>query len=79
MCLEIRYRKQMFQQFIFEVNQIHTRIVQSAYTNLIIMDRNYIEEIFGGRTFPDGTFVIDHIEDIIEHQKVFMETEAETG
>ena len=71
------YRRQMFQQFIFEVNQIHTRIVQSAYTNLIIMDRNYIEEIFGGRTFPDGTFVIDHIEDIIEHQKVFMETEAE--
>lgn len=71
------YRKQMFQQFIFEVNQIHTRIVQSAYTNLIIMDRNYIEEIFGGRTFPDGSFVIDHIEDIIEHQKVFMETEAE--
>ena len=41
------------------------------------MDRNYIEEIFGGRTFPDGSFVIDHIEDIIEHQKVFMETEAE--
>ena len=71
------YRRQMFQQFIFEVNQIHTRITQSAYTNLIIMDRNYIEEIFGGREFPDGSFVIDHIEDIIEHQKVFMETEAE--
>lgn len=71
------YRKQMFQQFIFEVNQIHGRIVQSPYTNLIIMDRNYISEIFGDREFPDGTFVIDHIEDIIEHQKVFMETEAE--
>lgn len=71
------YRKQMFQQFIFEVNQIHGRITQSPYTNLIIMDRNYITEIFGDREFPDGTFVIDHIEDIIEHQKVFMETEAE--
>jgi ribonucleoside-triphosphate reductase len=71
------YRKQMFQQFIFEVNQIHGRIVQSPYTNLIIMDRNYISEIFGDREFPDGTFVIDHVEDIIEHQKVFMETEAE--
>ena len=71
------YRKQMFQQFIFEVNQIHGRIVQSPYTNLIIMDRNYISEIFGDRELPDGTFVIDHIEDIIEHQKVFMETEAE--
>ena len=71
------YRKQMFHQFIFEVNQIHGRIVQSPYTNLIIMDRNYITEIFGDREFPDGTFVIDHVEDIIEHQKVFMETEAE--
>lgn len=71
------YRKQMFQQFIFEVNQIHGRIVQSPYTNLIIMDRNYISEIFGDREFPDGTLVIDHVEDIIEHQKVFMETEAD--
>ena len=67
----------MFQQFIFEVNQIHGSIVQSPYTNLIIMDRNYISEIFGDREFPDGTLVIDHVEDIIEHQKVFMETEAE--
>lgn len=71
------YRKQMFQQFIFEVNQIHGRITQSPYTNLIIMDRNYISEIFGDREFPDGTLVIDYIEEIIEHQKVFMETESE--
>lgn len=71
------YRRQMFQQFIFEVNQIHTRIVQSAYTNLIIMDRNYIIELFGDRQFPDGSFVIDQVEEIIQHQKVFMETECE--
>lgn len=71
------YRRQLFQQFIFEVNQIHTRITQSAYTNLIIMDRNYIVELFGDRVFPDGTCVIDCVEEIIEHQKAFMETEAE--
>lgn len=71
------YRKQAFQQFIFEVNQIHTRITQSAFTNLMIMDRNYITEIFGDRTFPDGSLVVDHVEDIIAHQKVFMETEAD--
>lgn len=70
------YREQAFQQFIFEVNQIHTRITQSAYTNLIIMDRNYITELFGDRTFPDGTLVIDCVDEIIEHQKVFMQTEA---
>lgn len=71
------YRRQMFQQFIFEVNQIHTRITQSAYTNLIIMDRNYIIELFGDRQFPDGTFVIDYVDEIIEHQKVYMEVECE--
>ena len=71
------YRKQLFQQFIFEVNQIHTRITQSAYTNLIIMDKNYITELFGDRVFPDGTYVIDYVDEIIEHQKVFMETESE--
>lgn len=71
------YRRQLFQQFIFEVNQIHTRIVQSAYTNLIIMDRHYIIELFGDRVFPDGTLVIDCVDEIIEHQKVFMEVAAE--
>lgn len=71
------YRRQMFQQFIFEVNQIHTRIVQSAYTNLIIMDKNYIIELFGDRQFPDGSYVIDYVDEIIEHEKVFMETESE--
>lgn len=72
------YRRQFFQQFVFEVNQIHTRIVQSAYTNLIVMDRNYITELFGDRVFPDGTYVIDYIDEIMEHQKVFMEVVAET-
>lgn len=71
------YRRQFFQQFIFEVNQIHTRITQSAFTNVIVMDRNYITEIFGDRQFPDGTYVIDSIEEIIEHQKVFMEVVEE--
>ena len=71
------YRKQLFQQFIFEVNQIHGRITQCPYTNLIIMDRNYITELFGDRKFPDGTYVIDYVEEIIEHEKVYMETECE--
>lgn len=72
------YRRQFFQQFIFECNQIHTRIVQSAFTNVVIMDRNYLAEIFGEREFPDGTFVIDYIDEIIEHQKIFMEVVEKT-
>lgn len=71
------YLRQCFQQFIYEVNQIHTRIVQSAYTNLVIMDRNYIEELFGGIEYPDGRFVLDHVEDIINLEKIYMETEAD--
>lgn len=71
------YRRQMFQKFIFEVNQIHGRITQSPYTNLIIMDREYITELFGDRIFPDGTYVIDCVDEIIEHQKAYMETECE--
>jgi len=37
------------------------------------MDKNYLAELFGARQFPDGEFIIDHIDEIIEHQKVFME------
>ena len=72
------YRRQFFQQFIFEINQIHGRITQSPFTNIIVMDRNYITEIFGDRQYPDGTYIIDDIEEIIEHQKVFMEVVSET-
>ena len=34
-------------------------------------------ELFGGIEFPDGTLVIDHIDDIIEHEKVFMDVMRE--
>lgn len=41
------------------------------------MDRCYLSELFGGRVFPDGTFAIDYIDEILEHQKVFMEVVSE--
>ena len=43
-----------------------------------IFDRVYLEELFGGREYPDGTFVIDYIEDIMKAQKMFMEVVSET-
>lgn len=43
-----------------------------------IFDRIYLEELFGGREYPDGTFVIDYIEDIMKAQKIFMEVVSET-
>lgn len=67
------YLRQQFQKVIYRLNQPFLRIDQSAFTNISIFDRPYVESLFGGIEFPDGTLLIDHIEDIIECQKVFME------
>ena len=72
------YLRQNFQKFIFRLNQPFLRIDQCAFTNVSIFDRPYLESLFGGLEFPDGTFAIDHIEDFIECQKVFMEVVSET-
>ena len=71
------YARQQFQKFIYRLNQPFLRIDQSAFTNVSIFDRPYLESLFGGVEFPDGTFAIDHIEDLIEFQKVFMDVVAE--
>ena len=49
------------------------RIDQTAFVNVSIFDRNYIEALFGGVEYPDGTYVIVYIEEIMETQKMFME------
>lgn len=67
------YIRQSFQKIIYRLNQPFMRIDQSAFVNVSIFDRNYIEALFGGMEYPDGTYVIDCIEEIIEHQKIFME------
>ena len=67
------YLRQQFQKFIYRLNQPFLRIDQSAFTNVSIFDHPYLESLFGGMEFPDGTFAIDYIEDLIECQKVFME------
>lgn len=71
------YRRQCFQKFVYDLNQPYLRVTEAAFTNVSIMDRNYLVELFGGRKFPDGEYVIDHIDAIIEHQKVFMEVVSE--
>ena len=50
--------------------------IQSAFTNTSIFDRPYLEALFGGSEFPDGSFMIDEIDGIMEFQKVFLETMA---
>lgn len=71
------YLRQNFQKFIYRLNQPFLRIDQSSFTNVSIFDRPYVEGIFGGVEFPDGTLAIDNVEEIIECQKVFMEVVAE--
>lgn len=71
------YARQQFQKFIYRLNQPFLRIDQSAFTNVSIFDRPYLESMFGGVVFPDGEMAIDHIEDFINFQKVFMEVVSE--
>lgn len=71
------YLRQCFQKLIFRLNQPFLRIDQCAFTNVSIFDRKYIEALFGGLEFPDGTFAIDHVEDLVNCQKIFMEVVAE--
>ena len=71
------YLKQCFQKFIFRLNQPFLRLDQCAFTNVSIFDKCYIESLFGGVEFPNGTFAIDCIDEIIEVQKKFMEVVSE--
>lgn len=68
------YIRQEFQRFIYKLNQPYLRSgIQSAFTNISIFDRPYLESLFGGKVYPDGTFIIDYIDEILEYQKEFME------
>lgn len=71
------YLRQSFQKLIYRLNQPFMRIDQTAFVNCSIFDRNYLESLFGGVEYPDGTFVIDCIDELIEHQKIFMEVISE--
>ena len=73
------YLRQAYQKLIFRLNQKFYRDqTQTVFSNMSIFDRFYLEELFGGREYPDGTYVIDYIEEIMEAQKIFMEVVSET-
>lgn len=66
--------RQQIQRLIYALNQPFLRGgIQSAFTNTSVFDHPYLEALFGGSEFPDGTFMIDEIEGIMEFQKVYME------
>lgn len=72
-----RAARQQIQRLIYALNQPFLRGgIQSAFTNTSVFDRPYLEALFGGSEFPDGSFMIDEIDGIMEFQKVFLETMA---
>ena len=72
------YARQQIQRFIYAVNQPYVRDgMQSAFTNVSVFDSEYLDALFGGATFPDGSFMVDALDDIKEFQKVFMDVVAE--
>lgn len=67
------YRDQEFQRIVHKLNQPYLRQgTQSAFTNMSVFDRNYFEALFGGKTFPDGSPMIDIEENFMEYQKAFL-------
>lgn len=68
-----KYRDQCFQEIVYRLNQPFLRGgIQSAFTNFSIFDRPYFEALFGGKTFPDGSYMIDDEEEFMDYQKAFM-------
>ena len=68
-----KYAEQNIQRFIYAVNQPCIRDnQQSAFTNTSVFDREYLMALFGGSEFPNGEFMVDHIEGIMEFQKLYM-------
>lgn len=47
--------------------------MNTKVTNTSVFDHPYLEALFGGSEFPDGTFMIDEIEGIMDFQKIYME------
>ena len=47
--------------------------IQSAFVNTSIFDSEYFDALFGGSVFPNGEFMIDHKDGIMQFQKWFLE------
>ena len=68
------FAKSEIQRVIYGMNQPYTRDgIQSAFVNTSIFDSEYFDALFGGGEFPNGEFMIDHKEGILQFQKWFLE------
>lgn len=68
-----KYRNQKFQEFVFNLNQPYLKGgVQSAYSNVSILDDEHLTKFFEGEVFPDGTEVLSHRQGIKDFQESFL-------
>ena len=73
-----KYAQQHIQRLIYALNQPFLRGgIQSAFTNTSAFDRCYLMALFGGSIFPDGKLMVDEIEEIMDFQKLYLETMSE--
>lgn len=68
-----KYKKQKFQEFIFSLNQPYLKSgIQSAYTNVSILDRDHIIKFFGTAEYPNGDLIINHLSELLDFQADFL-------
>lgn len=69
-----KYMNQKFQELIFNLNQPYLKdSTQSAYTNLSILDEGHLLKFFANKQYPDGTDILEHINELIIFQKDFLD------
>ena len=69
-----RHKNQKFQEFIFSLNQPYLKSgIQSAYTNVSILDKDHIIKFFGTEKYPNGDMIITHLEGLLEFQQDFLD------
>lgn len=74
---EQTFAKSQIQRIIYGMNQPYTRDgIQSAFVNTSIFDSEYFDALFGGSMFPNGDFMIDHKQGILQFEKWFLEEMA---
>ena len=69
-----KYLNQKFQEFIFNLNQPYLKGgVQSAYTNVSILDREHLKGFFEDKYYPNGELILNYEDEIIEFQNSFLD------
>lgn len=70
----VKYREQKFQEFVYNLNQPYLKGgVQSAYTNVSILDVDHIVKFFQDEKYPDGSDILSHLDGLLNFQKDFLD------